>query len=218
MFLLSQRIVESKCSSIGCISIHATHVVNISIEMPVARESPSQTCLEYGTLPVASCVVVVSCVAIAHRSKQARVIAQYQVGIKTSLKREQTFGLAVGILLKRLDMIISEVATERKTRSDVEVLAYTIEQSTREMLVESEVMGAYTYYIIGASVAETYSQVGLCSRSAVSHDVDTGIRIDIDESNLMSKRVATVVDICTPRGCATHTLSSPICEPLSVSA
>ena len=41
-------------------------------------------------------------------------------------------------------MIITEVATERESWSDVEVLAYTIEQGTREMLVESEVMSAYT--------------------------------------------------------------------------
>lgn len=79
------------------------------------------------------------------------------------------------------------------------------------MLVESKVMGAYTYYIIGASVAETYSQVGFGSRSAVSHDVDTGIRIDIDESNLMSERVATVVDksnLHASRMCDTHVKQS----------
>ena len=64
MFLLAHRIVEGECSSIGIIVLHTTPVVNSSVEMTVARQSPCQSCFEYGTLPVTTRMVVIAGVAM----------------------------------------------------------------------------------------------------------------------------------------------------------
>ena len=91
-------------------------------------------------------------------------------------------------------MEIAHVAAQREARRQLEVLAYAVEQCARELLVKAHVVGAHTYYIICAAVAEAHGCVQLGACAAESHDVDGGLRVHVYESYLVGYGVAGVVD------------------------
>ena len=91
-------------------------------------------------------------------------------------------------------MIKAQVATQGEIRSELEVLTNAIEQGTRELLVQSEIMSSHTYYIIGAVIAKPDSEIALGGRAAVSHQVDASLRIHVYQAYLVGDGITAVVD------------------------
>ena len=104
-------------------------------------------------------MLVISCIAISHRCKRTNYSSQLVVNIKASLQGKETFWTLVGVLVECLDVEIADVAAYLPFGGKGEILSYAIVHSTREILVESHIMGSHTNNIIGTAVAETNCHV-----------------------------------------------------------
>ena len=106
-------------------------------------------------------MIIITCITVAHREEGAKCLTQPIIDIHPGLERIETFGLLFRVLGKGLYMIVAYITAERETWTDIEILAYAIEQRTREFLIQTHVMGAYTDDVISASVAKPYSYIAL---------------------------------------------------------
>lgn len=147
-----------------------------------------------GAVAIMSCMVVISGIAITYRCEDRGMLAQLIVGIHTCLEGEQAFRLVGRFFLEGLYMKIAQVAAQGEARGDGEVLSDAIEEGTGESLVQSHVVRSHTYYIIGASVAESQADVHLGGGSEESHQVDARLGVHIDETDLVGDGIPTVVD------------------------
>ena len=162
--------------------------------MLIACLTVGQTHFEQRAIPIGFVTVVVAGEAPAHRCEGAKLLAELIVGIDARLQRIEPFGLVVAILCKGLHMVVAHVAAHAPFVRQLLVLSQTIEQSSRELRVESHEVSAYTYYIIGTLVAKAGSHVDLRRRAGIEHVVNIGGGADVHQTYLTANGVVAEVD------------------------
>ena len=86
--------------------------------------------------------MIVMGVAIAHGGEGAGVFAYLVVGIDASLQGVEPFGFILRMFLEGFHVIEAHIAAERELWREQEILSDAIEQGTRELLVQAEIMGS----------------------------------------------------------------------------
>lgn len=97
-------------------------------------------------------------------------------------------------LVEGLDVVEAEITAEGEAAGELEVAAEAVEQCSREVLVEAHIVGTYADDAVGQPVAEPDGGIELRCRSCSQHDIDMGLGIDVDKSDLMGGGVTRIVD------------------------
>ena len=116
--------------------------------------SHRKTHLCYKPVLIMSVMGVIASVAIAHGAIETDVAVELIVGIQMCLKGIESFRL-IGLVAEGLYMVIADIATQRQTGRDVEILSQAVEHGARELRVKTHIMASHTYNIICGTVSET---------------------------------------------------------------
>ena len=91
-------------------------------------------------------------------------------------------------------MVITQITADTPVPVNIEILANTIKNRTREAFIKTHVVGSKTDNVVCATIAETCRKIHLCGCTAINHHLNAGIGIDIYQANLMGYRVAAIVN------------------------
>lgn len=138
--------------------------------------------------------VVVACNAVAGRGKEVQFFAQPIFYINSALKRVHAFWCGGILILKILDMEITEVAAQFQFGQQLVEETGTIEEAAREFVVEVEVVRAEAHGRIGEAVLEAHRYIGLARVATIEKQLDARAGRDIHQSYLVGSGVLAMVD------------------------
>ena len=97
-------------------------------------------------------------------------------------------------MLKGLDVREADVAAQRPATSQLDVLSETVEEGSRELLVQSHIVRTETYDAVGVATAEAGCHVNLVDIAAVGHEVDSSVRVNVHQTYFVVNGVMRDVD------------------------
>ena len=119
-----------------------------------------KTELTYKSVLIVPVVSIESRISIAYRGIQTESGVYLIVSIDVRLKGMETLRI-IAVTIESLDVVIAYVATQRESWGEVDVLSETIIDGSRELGVESHIVGAKTYDAICGAIAKSQCAIYL---------------------------------------------------------
>ena len=145
-------------------------------------------------LSVMFVMVIMASIAISHRCEGSQPAVDLVVDIDMCLQRVKSFGLIGAVPFECFDVIVTDIAAYSPLGRETEILSETVKKRSGELTVKSHVVCSYAYYAVGTAVTKAECTVQLRRVARKCKEIDIGLRININKSELSGLRIAGEVD------------------------